>query len=1117
MASIWTQPNNYKLRTLVERVKLETGDFILPVDNQANITLIAGKLPSGCRLEGVEIVGTPFEVEITKTFKFVLRATLGTVVEDRTFTIDVTGPDEPFWITQPGLLPIGANENLFVLDNQIIDYQFLALDADTAAGQILEYYIVPGEGTLPPGLSLTSTGRIQGVVEPLLALDKQSEKGGFDTAPYDAYPNDFSIKPDRGFDSFYYDNVRYDTQSNPQVPKKLNRFYEFKVTINDGVTENPPKRKFKIYVVGDDYLRADNTIMKVSNGVFKADNTHIRQPKWLTPADLGYKKSNNNATIYLDVYDSDTLDGNVLYSVDELNNDNSESVLPPGLKLDVFAGELTGTIPYQPQSFKDYKFTIRATRYTNDLDYAVVTGTFYEDTLAGERSFKVFKLPLNVQDGITLNDGIDDLNDLKDQTLLLNGRSYKVESVDGSDEDFDIITLTEGLRPFISFTLAEDSVSQAQSIFVEKLNLFERQQFKDKKINYIRDTITESYTIQNIYGYRKWQITSPTNSITINLEAAGASELPIGETETFTETIIRVFEGNELPVYVEAGATTGSVTFWAPDNALTKSSRITTIFPGADIKRTLLDKDKDLVYFDRPLEIGRDYVTGQTVSIALFADGFFEKELLTYANEDVNNPSTPKTFTIRILGEVDSEITWITPANLGSITANFFSTKRVTAQTNVPDTRLIYSIIKGRLPNGLRLAYTGEIIGKVTQFGTLENLGLTTFDNADFSLDGGTTSIDRQYKFTIRAEDRFGYSAVEREFIIDIIDQDNTLYSNLYIRPMLDPNVRKEYKRFVSDPDIFPTNSIYRPSDPNFGIQTKISMLAYAGIETKNIDEYVAATAKNHKRRQYHIGDIKTAIAKEPGSNDIVYEVVYLEIVDPRDSKKGKVANNFIGHPQPAITADAVSFEVLDDETAQDTGFDIVQIDGRFRDSEIILDQGAGMTVGTREGDLIQNVDNDDIDVFLRDGTEVHVDVDLSDAEPIRQRLRQRGENVIKADSDAVTINDANEVNMYISNTTNMREQLEAIGKSQRQYLPLWMRTGQDGSIQELDYVTAIPLAYVKPGESKKVLTNVKNALNNGVFDFKTINFDVDRYVVDSATGVQEERYIVFPNYVFNV
>ena len=72
MASIWTQPNNYKLRTLVERVKLETGDFILPVDSSATVTLLAGKLPRGLRLDGVEIKGTAFEVEIVKIFKFVL-------------------------------------------------------------------------------------------------------------------------------------------------------------------------------------------------------------------------------------------------------------------------------------------------------------------------------------------------------------------------------------------------------------------------------------------------------------------------------------------------------------------------------------------------------------------------------------------------------------------------------------------------------------------------------------------------------------------------------------------------------------------------------------------------------------------------------------------------------------------------------------------------------------------------------------------------------------------------------------------------------------------------------------------------------------------------------------
>ena len=329
--------------------------------------------------------------------------------------------------------------------------------------------------------------------------------------------------------------------------------------------------------------------------------------------------------------------------------------------------------------------------------------------------------------------------------------------------------------------------------------------------------------------------------------------------------------------------------------------------------------------------------------------------------------------------------------------------------------------------------------------------------------------------------------------------------------------IRKEFKRFVSNPDIFPTTSIYRASDPNYGIQTKVNMLAYAGIETTSIDEYVAATAKNHKRRNYKIGDVKTAVAKNPGSNDVVYEIVYIEVIDPRESKKGKVANNFVNIPQPNLTADSVSLEVMDDVTAQDSGYDIAIVDGRYRDIEVTLDQGAGLTVGTRTGEEIQYIDNDDMDVTLRDGSEINIDVDLSDSEPIRNRYRSQNQNTVKSDSNAVTINNANEVNMYISNTTNMREQLESIGKSQREYLPLWMRTGQDGSISEIDYVTAIPLAYCKEGESKKVQQNVKNALTNGEFDFKRINFDVDRYVVDSATGIQDERYIVFPNYIFNV
>jgi hypothetical protein len=124
--------------------------------------------------------------------------------------------------------------------------------------------------------------------------------------------------------------------------------------------------------------------------------------------------------------------------------------------------------------------------------------------------------------------------------------------------------------------------------------------------------------------------------------------------------------------------------------------------------------------------------------------------------------------------------------------------------------------------------------------------------------------------------------------------------------------------------------------------------------------------------------------------------------------------------------------------------------------------------------------------------------------------------NTIKADSDAITVNQEGDVIRYLSNTTNMRSEIEKIGKSQREFLPLWMRTGQENNIQELDYVTAIPLAYCKPGRSGEVLLNVENSLASGEFNFKEISLDIDRYIVDSTTGSVEEQYIIFANYRFN-
>ena len=107
-----------------------------------------------------------------------------------------------------------------------------------------------------------------------LEIPRVAGPGNYDSNNFSAYPYDFGITSDLGYDSFEFDTTQWDKDFPVRVPNKLNRFYEFIVTISDG--DSISRRKFQIYLVGDDFLRADNTIMKVSNGVFTADNSYVR-------------------------------------------------------------------------------------------------------------------------------------------------------------------------------------------------------------------------------------------------------------------------------------------------------------------------------------------------------------------------------------------------------------------------------------------------------------------------------------------------------------------------------------------------------------------------------------------------------------------------------------------------------------------------------------------------------------------------------------------------------------------------------------------------------------------------------------------------------------------------
>lgn len=601
--NVWTQSSGYSLGSFQQGITL-IPPIALPVENDSGVSykVISGSLPSGLAIRGNHITGTPFLVSNNHKFTFCIRASKGTDFADRTFTMNVYTTARPEFITDAGELPIGLGGQLYVLDSTYVDYQLEAYDYNTTTGHPLTYYIADGDGSLPPGLTLSENGLIQGFIEPRLIISKSDGTGTFDASLFDVVAFDFGRTPTDGYDSYLYDDVFYDFNTPTLQPKSLSANYQFKVTLSDGV--NLTQRVFRIFVVGTDEFHADSTTLGGLAGDFNADASFVRTPVWITGSMLGAFRANNYITIPMALYDPSDVEFDIV----------DATKLPPGLQFDANTGDLYGVVPYQPSVTKSYSFTITATRL-----------------------------------------------------------------------------------------------------------------------------------------------------------------------------------------------------------------------------------------------LGNDSVT------------------------------TSKIFTIIILGTINSEIVWNTPNNLGSIPANYISTLAVSAKSNIADDVIVFELTSGSLPVGLTLNVDGEIIGTPNQFydSVTGQLGLTTFDNGETTFDHGTTTFERKYTFGITAKNQYGYSAVTRTFTVTITEPNTTTYSNITTKPMLIPSQRLLWHDFINNTSIFTPTSIYRPNDKNFGLQPNLTMLVYAGIETEVAAAYVGAMGLNHKKKRFQFSSVKKAIATDPVTHNAVYEVVYIQMVDP--------------------------------------------------------------------------------------------------------------------------------------------------------------------------------------------------------------------------------------------
>jgi hypothetical protein len=678
MAITWITPAGTLVPTITERVITSIPIQARSPNGPITFTLIAGRLPRGLRINrNIQhnnetttgtITGSPVEVRRFTESRFVIRADDGVDIEDRTFSISVDGADNPEWITREGFLNVGPAKAFFVLDNAYVNFQLQAYDPDLLAGETLEFFLMPFGGQLPPGLSLSKDGVISGFTDPIFSLEYATvDTGGFDTGSYDISPLDFGKNSTKGYDSFIYDSLNYDFGETPTVPRRLSRIYTFAVGVTDGLTIET--RIFKIFVVTEEFLKADNSLVEVDTNLFTADSGSGRIPIWITESDLGRFRANNYVTIFLDVYDPPSLPGFIVYFLLPSNPDGSPSEIPPGLELDTNTGELAGRVPYQDRVSKKYTFTMRA------VDFVASVGeTNY--TIVGNWNTATTYLP--------------------GQAVIFAGNIY--------------------------LCLARNK--------------------------------------------------------------------------------------NRVPSDQES--------FWA-----------------------------------------------------------------------IGNATADKTFTVEVIGEIESGVRWISGSDLGTIKPNRASDISILAESQLYGGRVVYELVSGSLPPGLSFLPNGLIVGKVRQFAQDGELGLTRFYDVidgeisfDTTFDGGSTTFNKQFRFTVRARDTAFAAENFRDFFITVVAETDKTFANVWVKAFQEESRRLTWYDFISDISIFDPRKLYRYGDPYFGVQNEIKMLVFGGIESVEAVKYVQAMSRNHYRKRFLFGDLKMAKAKDPLTQEPIYEVIYVDVVD---------------------------------------------------------------------------------------------------------------------------------------------------------------------------------------------------------------------------------------------
>jgi hypothetical protein len=480
------------------------------------------------------------------------------------------------------------------------------------------------------------------------------------------------------------------------------------------------------------------------------------------------------------------------------------------------------------------------------------------------------------------------------------------------------------------------------------------------------------------------------------------------------------------------------------------------------------------------------YIPDSTPIILTTASGSMSAQLVV--------ASDPYPFTITVVGEVDTEVIWVTPANLGSIENGSTSILKIEA-VNRGGRELSYRLKSGAynlLPQGLELLPSGDIVGRTTFNTFAVDLGTTTFDKTQavvLNTSIGETVFDTQFTFTVNA-----YAVDTGQPTYDVVDIAITNGGSGY------SSVNQPTLQFSSPVGAAAQPAVAGEVTVNAGVITAVAVSDTGAGYT--IPATLTITAGYGGS-----GAVLTPVMRLTGAVDVVSVFKTFTVIV--DRVYNQPYQNLSVQAMPPLNDRVLVASLLDNDTIFIPEYIYRPDDPNFGKSRSIIYQHAyGLAPDILDtyvsslyenhywknlvlGEIATAQATDDLGNVIYEVVYSRIIDDLNNAagQSVSKIVALPYPIVDPADgSSEITV-------VYPNSLQNMRNQvIDVVGQISTK-LPLWM-TSKQASGRVLGFTPAWVICYTQPNRSKQIAYYIQTQF--GV-QLNRVDFKVDRYILDST------------------